>query len=129
MSTITSTTACSDSFITSDAYKEFTEAHTTKPFMKFDSGKLMFSLVDPDFITGLTEILTFGAHKYAKNNWQLNTDLDRYKDALLRHLYSYLSGELIDPESGKPHLDHIACNLMFIRYFEHGKGHTTKKDQ
>lgn len=94
-------------------------------FLKFDDGKLMLSLVDPDFVTGVAQILTFGAAKYAKNNWQLNTDLDRYKDALLRHTYAYLGGELLDPESGFPHLDHMACNLMFIRYFEHGKGLTT----
>lgn len=94
----------------------------TNEFMKFDTDKVMASLVDPDFILGTADILTFGAKKYAKNNWQLNDDLDRYKDALLRHLYAYLGGELIDPESGKPHLDHIACNTMFIRYFEHGKG-------
>lgn len=95
-------------------------------FMKHDSGKNMVSLVDPEFILGVGEILTFGAQKYAKNNWQLNTDLDRYKDSTLRHMYAYLSGELLDPESGMPHLDHIATNIMFLRYFEHGKGSHSK---
>lgn len=95
-------------------------------FMKHDEGKVMVSLVDPEFIIGVGQILTFGAAKYEKNNWQLNTDLDRYKDAALRHLYAYLNGELTDPESGYPHLDHAACNLMFLRYFEHGT--KNKKD-
>lgn len=95
---------------------------TEPKFLKDDAGKCMVSLVDPDFILGVGNILTFGAKKYAKNNWQLNTDIDRYKDATLRHLYAYLGGELIDPESGNPHLDHIATNIMFLRYFEHGKG-------
>lgn len=94
----------------------------TKEFMKFDTGKVMVSLVDPDFIMGVGQILTFGAKKYDKNNWQLNTDLDRYKDSTLRHLYAYLGGETHDTESGEPHLDHIATNIMFLRYFEHGKG-------
>ena len=93
-------------------------------FMKFDSGKNMVSLVDPKFILGVGQILTFGANKYAKNNWKLNEDLDRYKDATLRHMYAYLSGELLDPESGLPHLDHVACNIMFLRYNEH----STKED-
>lgn len=115
---------CTD---TTDAEMLIPEPEDSK-FMKNDNGKVLASLVDPDFILGTAEILTFGAKKYAKNNWQLNDDLDRYKDALLRHLYSYLGGELIDPESGKPHLDHIACNIMFIRYFEHGKGSTIKGD-
>lgn len=91
-------------------------------FIKHDQNKIMMSLVDPDFITGVADILTFGAKKYAKNNWQKNTEIDRYKDSLLRHLYAYLGGEMNDPESGKPHLDHIATNIMFLRYFEHGKG-------
>jgi hypothetical protein len=91
-------------------------------FMKFDTDKIMVSLVDPDFIMGVGDILTFGAKKYAMNNWQLNTDIDRYKDSTMRHMYAYLGGELTDPESGRPHLDHIATNVMFLRYFEHGKG-------
>jgi hypothetical protein len=95
---------------------------TESGFIKHDSGKNMLSLIDPDFVLGIGEILTFGAAKYEKNNWQKNTDLDRYKDSTLRHMYAYLNGELIDPESGKPHLDHIATNIMFLRYFEHGKG-------
>ena len=91
-------------------------------FMKHDSGKCMVSLVDPAFTLGVGAILTFGAHKYAINNWQLVPDITRYKDAAYRHFLAYLSGELIDPESGLPHLDHLATNIMFLRYFEHGKG-------
>lgn len=91
-------------------------------FTKFDDGKLMMSLIDPDFILGVADVLTFGANKYSKNNWQKVTDIDRYKDSFLRHVYAYLNGELIDSDSGKPHLDCIATNAMFLRYFEHGKG-------
>jgi len=87
---------------------------------KFDSGKPMVSLVEPKFILGIADILTFGAEKYGKNNWKLakEDDMARYKDALMRHLMSYLDGELLDPESGKPHLHHIGCNLMFLEYFD-----------
>lgn len=98
-------------------------------FKKHDQGKNMVSLVDPDFILGVGDILTFGAQKYDKNNWQLNTDISRYQDATLRHLYAYLSGETHDPESGRPHLDHVATNIMFLRYFEHGKGSQEKETE
>ena len=98
------------------------ERNNELPFMKYDSGKCMVSLVDPAFTLGVGAILTFGAHKYAINNWQLVPDITRYKDAAYRHFLSYLSGELIDPESGLPHLDHLATNIMFLRYFEHGAG-------
>ena len=54
-------------------------------FKKFDSGKCMVSLVDPEFTLGVGQILTFGAKKYAPNNWKLATDLTRIKDAAYRH--------------------------------------------
>lgn len=90
-------------------------------FIKFDTGKLQMSLVEPAFVEGTAKILTIGAQKYAPNNWKLlpKEDIDRYKDALLRHLYAYLSGEKFDPETKEPHLDHISCNVMFLRYYEH----------
>lgn len=98
------------------------ESTKSPNFMKHDSDKCMVSLVDPNFTIGVGNILTFGAKKYAINNWQLADDVQRYKDAAYRHFLAYLSGELIDPESNLPHLDHLAANVMFLRYFEHGKG-------
>jgi len=87
---------------------------------KFDGGKPMVSLVEPKFILGVAEILTFGAEKYGKNNWKeaKEDDIHRYKDALLRHLMAYNDGEKIDKESGHSHLYHIGCNLMFLDYFD-----------
>lgn len=95
-------------------------------FMKADAGKNMLSLIDPQFIILLGEILTFGAAKYAPNNWQLCEDTSRYKDALLRHIYAYLSGEQLDPESGMPHLGHAAFGLMCLNYFDNLKKEPTK---
>lgn len=97
---------------------------TAEGFVKLDSGKPRMSLVDPDFVKGLADILTFGAQKYEADNWKLldRKELYRYKDALLRHMYAYLGGELTDEESGRPHLDCVAFNLMALRYFEHGAG-------
>ncbi|MHB8098104.1 MAG: dATP/dGTP diphosphohydrolase domain-containing protein [Sulfuricurvum sp.] len=87
-------------------------------FVKADSNKNQLSLIDPLFITELGQVLTFGASKYSPNNWQLCSDSTRYKDALLRHLYAYLSGELTDPESGLPHTSAIAFNTMALRWFD-----------
>ena len=89
-------------------------------FKKFDGGKPMVSLVEPNYTLGVARVLTFGAEKYGKNNWKEATeeDIQRYKDALYRHWLAYLDGEEIDPESGLPHLDHIGCNTMFLRYFD-----------
>lgn len=97
------------------------DMHMQESFIKHDSGKNMLSLIEPHFIQSLGEVLTFGAAKYAKNNWQLCEDTSRYKDALLRHIYAYLSGEIKDPESNLDHLAHAAFGLMCLQYFDNLK--------
>ena len=92
--------------------------------MKFDSGKLLYSLIPPETSKALAEVLSFGAQKYAPNNWQLVEDGEtRYLDALMRHLEAFRAGETHDPESNLHHLAHCLCNVAFLHYLE-----TTKKD-
>ncbi len=82
---------------------------------KFDSGKPEFSLVPPHALRATAEVLTFGAKKYEVDNWKfVENGAYRYKNAAMRHVNSYLSGEKIDPESGLHHLAHAVCCLMFI---------------
>ena len=85
--------------------------------MKFDNGKLLYSLIPPETLKALAEVLTYGAQKYAPNNWIKveNGDI-RYMDALFRHLEAFRSGETHDPESGYHHLSHCLCNIMFLHY-------------
>lgn len=86
---------------------------------KFDTGKLRYSLVPPVAVKALAEVLTFGAHKYAPNSWQhVDRAPERYLDALMRHIEAYRSGELLDPESGLPHLSHALCNTAFLLHFQ-----------
>jgi hypothetical protein len=89
--------------------------------MKFDDAKIRVELIDPNFILGISKILTFGAKKYAANNWKKGStdeDQQRYLGAALRHLLAYMDGQKIDPESGESHLYHLGCNLMFLDYFD-----------
>jgi hypothetical protein len=87
--------------------------------MKFDNSKNRLDLIEPEFLESLAAVLTYGAKKYAVNNWQKVADgPDRYYAALLRHLLAYRRGELIDPESNLSHLSHVACNVMFLMHFE-----------
>ena len=62
----------------------------------------------------MAEVLTFGAKKYKPNNWRNNTDLSRYEGALLRHFEAYRMGEILDEETGMPHLAHALTNLVFL---------------
>jgi len=90
--------------------------------LKFDTGKLRYSLIPPVATRALAEILTYGAEKYAPNNWQsVSNAEERYTDALLRHLEAYRTGEKIDLESGFSHLKHAITNIAFLLYFEDAK--------
>jgi hypothetical protein len=40
-------------------------------FTKNDNDKLRYDLIPPQALKALAEVLTFGANKYADNNWQL----------------------------------------------------------
>ena len=86
---------------------------------KDDKEKNRLDLVEPEFIEGIGEVLTFGANKYEPNNWQKVEDAEnRYYAAALRHLIAWRKGEKIDQETGLSHLDHVACNIMFLKHFE-----------
>lgn len=86
---------------------------------KDDQDKNRLDLIEPQFIKGVGEVLTYGAGKYAPNSWQNVEDAeDRYYAALLRHLMAYRAGETADKESGLSHLKHAACNIMFLLHFE-----------
>jgi hypothetical protein len=72
----------------------------------------------PLALKATVEILTFGAEKYEPDNWKHVPDSKRrYFDAMQRHLWAWKEGEQDDPETGKNHLAHAMCCLMFL--YEH----------
>jgi len=85
---------------------------------KFDGGKLEYGLLPPFALEETVKVLTFGAQKYERDNWQKVPDSKRrYFDAMQRHLWAWKQGEQDDPESGINHLAHAMCCLMFL--YEH----------
>lgn len=82
--------------------------------------KTRFDLIPPCFIREVAEVFTFGAKKYSPENWKGFTpeQQEEIKASLLRHIYAYLEGEELDPESGLSHLAHAGCNLAFLSYFK-----------
>ena len=86
----------------------------SKEGIKHDQDKPMLNLIDPQAIEGLAAVLTFGAKKYAADNWRSGINNSRLIASLLRHLFAIMRGEYIDPESGLPHIDHVGCNWMFL---------------
>lgn len=85
---------------------------------KSDSGKPRPSLVPPALIRGVDAIREFGTARYGSpENWR-KVEPQRYWDALLRHgLAAWDNWKAVDPESGMPHLWHIACNASFLMQY------------
>lgn len=82
---------------------------------KHDAGKPLYNLIPVHAEAELVDVLTFGANKYAPNQWRnVENATDRYTAAAMRHLAAYRMGETHDNESGKHHLAHAMCCLAFI---------------
>ena len=97
-------------------------------FIKHDAEKPDLTLLfdAPNALLGITKVLEFGAKKYARGNWKLCKDTTRYRKALLRHFLALQNGELLDPETGLPHVYHIACNALFLAELEGGEAEFVK---
>lgn len=82
---------------------------------KADAGKLRLTLVPTSAIRAIATIRMYGTGKYGSpDNWK-KVAKERYRDALFRHLLSYLDDPAgTDPESGLPHLWHLICNAAFL---------------
>jgi hypothetical protein len=91
--------------------------------LRYNNGKLQWSLVDFDSLEGLVKVLEYGATKYSKNNWKKGMPVTQVSESLMRHLYAFLKGEDVDPESGCRHISHVMCNAMFIEYIMREKPH------
>lgn len=85
--------------------------------VKYDGGKpcSFRGLVGyfPRAATAVAEISTFGAKKYAWNGWEAVPDgINRYSDAMVRHLLREGAGEVQDPDSGLLHAAHVAWGAL-----------------
>ena len=82
--------------------------------LKYDADKIPVDLFDPEYMEGVSEVLGFGAKKYARHNWRHGIAYSRLIGAAYRHLNAINKGEDLDPESGKPHVYHLGCTTMFL---------------
>lgn len=102
--------------------RELRRVSEESPALKFDSDKaLQPELIAPEMIFSLSEVLAYGAKKYAPRNWEKGMDWSRCFGALMRHMWAWWRGEDRDPETGFSHLAHAACCLMFLIAYESRK--------
>jgi len=85
--------------------------------IKYDGEKPDYSLVPFKSMDEVVKVLTYGAAKYDRFNWE-KVEPRRYQAAALRHISAYMQGEKIDPESGINHLAHAVCSLLFLTDFD-----------
>lgn len=88
---------------------------------KYDLGKTKLQLLEPCFLMGTAEVLTFGAQKYGEDNWKGGIDDMRIYGSIQRHLVAWRSGQIKDDESGLSHLAHVGAELMFLMWGEEQK--------
>lgn len=85
---------------------------------KLDAGKPRVGLMVagfPDALAVISEVTTFGAGKYTDHGWRtVPNAVDRYTDAMYRHLLAHAGGEHDDSESGLPHMAHAAWNCLAV---------------
>lgn len=82
--------------------------------VKFDSDKPRMELIDSYAAEELAKVLTFGAEKYAADNWRKGISYRRLIAAALRHTFALLRGEDNDAETGLSHAAHLMCCAMFL---------------
>lgn len=86
---------------------------------KDDAGKAPWHLVPWRELADVVAVIAHGAKTYGEWNWQgVEAARDRYFAALTRHLVAWRMGESKDPDSGLPHIAHVACNALFLAWHD-----------
>lgn len=85
--------------------------------LRFNEDKLRYDLVHPLAHRDMVDILTFGAKKYFDRNWEKGLSWTSVIASLKRHVEAIDAGEDFDPETGKLHIAHAACNVHFLNAF------------
>lgn len=101
------------------------------PGLKRNEHKPMLTLVPPEMIEGLAEVFEYGLKKYARNSWRNFTPeqaISCLPDAAMRHLFAWMKGEIYDPESGLPHLQSAAWNILVTDFHTRPQGKPEKVD-
>lgn len=82
---------------------------------KADQGKPHPSYVPVALIEGVMAVRMYGTQKYGDpDNWK-QVEPERYHQAMLRHILATWNDPYkIDPESGLPHIAHVATNIGFL---------------
>lgn len=79
-----------------------------------DTGKPRYDLISPVGLDELAKVYTYGVGKYDDHNWRKGMKWSRIFASTMRHLWAWLRGEDLDPESGLPHLAHATFGCFAL---------------
>lgn len=88
--------------------------------VKQDAQKPRMSLIPNSTLAEVVKVLEFGAEKYSPDNWKhVDGARTRYFDAAQRHIMTWWDNDnQTDHESGRHHLAHAICCLLFLMWFD-----------
>lgn len=102
--------------------------------LRFNEGKTRFDLLEPYAIEQLAKVFTYGAKKYAPNNWLKGQDWSKMIASMKRHINEFEKGNDYDFDptctdcatggctnhTGLFHMAHAAWNAMaLVSYYKH----------
>ncbi len=86
--------------------------------VKFDQDKPRWALLPSEALEEVVKVYTFGAKKYAENNWRKGMLWSRTFSAIMRHSWAFWKGETFDPETGLHHMAHVAFGCLTLIEYE-----------
>ncbi len=101
--------------------KEVTVKDPETTTIRHDGNKNRLDLLPVVPLQRIAEVLTIALKKYPDRNWEPGMAWSRCYASALRHLFAWWGGETCDPETGKSHLAHCACNILFLLEYEETK--------
>lgn len=106
---------CNADTLTKRKRSGWSDEKTLETLIKGNEKMIDISLVPTEIIEAIKQVRIYGCQKYHDpENWK-RVELERYQDAMYRHLLAYIDNPNgLDEESGLPHLWHLACNVAFI---------------
>ena len=81
-----------------------------------DASKRLYGHEIPDVTQWTVKESGWTIVKGKENDWKKGLSVVECSESLMRHLFSFLEGHDIDPESGCKHVGHILANALFISY-------------
>ena len=82
--------------------------------LTYDDGKAPLANLPWAGINEVSLVQAYGHTKYKDfNNYRKGMEVTRNLSCALRHIQKYLEGVDVDEESGRPHLAHAACRILF----------------